>query len=98
MKTIEEVVKNNFLLALSSINFTDSFFRGLAGQFPYEVATYTIYETDEKKMQKKFNKILNDSDEPFLIILRKQNTELGEILFVPIANKKNNKMIDRKDR
>ena len=49
MYSLEEIRINNSIIAFCGLYFTGSLFRKLAGQVPYEVKTFTIYESDDKK-------------------------------------------------
>ncbi len=83
MNSLEEVRKKNFILGWLGINFTTPLFRKLTGQFPFDVKTFTIYGESEKQRNKKFKRILKNNKEGFLLILRDENAELEEVLFVP---------------
>jgi hypothetical protein len=85
---LKEVMDNNLLLAFAGANFTNSAFRRLAAQYPYEVAVYTIYSMDNKKKDKKFKKLLDQSDDPFVVIVRDENAHLEDVLFVPSKEKR----------
>lgn len=83
MKSLEDIRKNNIVMALMGLNFTRPVFRLLAGQTPYEVPSFTIYGTDEKKRQKKFKRILERNEDSFVVIVRGDKAELEDVLFVP---------------
>jgi uncharacterized protein YukJ len=75
--------KNNLLFAFLGANFTHPLFRKLTGQFPYDVPTYTIYDEDDKRIGKKIKKLIEKNDKSFIVILRGNDAELDDVLFVP---------------
>jgi hypothetical protein len=83
MKTLKETVFNNIMLSLIGINFTNPFFRRIAGQFPYEVPTLTISESDDKEREKLFKQICKEQKESFILVIRNNEADLENILFVP---------------
>lgn len=87
METIEEVRTNNMLISLLGINFINPVFRRIAGQLPYELPKLTISEADEKKKEMKFKKLCKEKKEPFLLIIRDEEANLEEVLFVPAREK-----------
>jgi len=83
MSGLEEIRKNNILMAAMGLNFVKPVFRLLAGQVPYDVPRYTIYGRDERRRQKKLRRILEKNDNSFVVIVRDDNAELEDILFIP---------------
>lgn len=83
MKSLEKIRKENIIMTFMGLNFTQPVFRLLAGQTPYEVPSFTIYGTDEKKKQKKFKRILEKNENSFVVIIRDDKAELEDVLFVP---------------
>lgn len=83
MDTLEKIRINNSIIAFCGINFIQPLFRKLAGQFPYDISTYTIYGSDEKKKQRKLKKIMTRDDDSFLLVVRGDKAELEEVVFIP---------------
>ena len=83
MKDLSEVVINNRILTFIGANFIDPLFRKLTGQFPQNVRTFTIYDQDEKKIERKIKSILKKTDEPIVFVIRDDKDSLEEVLFVP---------------
>jgi hypothetical protein len=83
MESLSEVARKNFILANLGADFTTPLFRQLSGQFPFEVNKYTIYGRTAKQRNKKFNKILEKDKESFVLIVRDDNANLEDVLFVP---------------
>jgi hypothetical protein len=88
MLRLKDVMDNNLLLAFAGANFTNSAFRRLTAQYPYEVTIYTIYNMDDKKKDRKFRRLLNQSEDPFIVIIRDENARLEDVLFVPSKEKR----------
>ena len=87
MKSLEELKKNNLLFAFLGANFVQPLFRKLTAQFPYAVPTFTIYDEDNKRIGKKIKKLMEKNDGSFIVILRDNDAELDEVLFVPVFAK-----------
>ncbi len=84
MITLAEHNRNNAMLALMGITFTNPFFRRMAGQYPYEVPVYTIYEDDDhKEASLKIAKLYRREQKSFCVIIRGKGAELEDILFLP---------------
>lgn len=83
MFTLNDVRKQNMLLAAAGINFGETFFRKLAAQHPQKVDKFTISTSDEGKREKKFKKLIQKNHNDFVLIFRNDQAELEEVLFVP---------------
>jgi len=84
MLSLKKVLEDNLIFAFAGANFTNPIFRELTGQLPYEIKIHTIHSKEEKKVEMKFRKLLDESDEPFIFIVRGKNARLKEVLFVPV--------------
>lgn len=87
--TLAEIRDNNMLISCLGINFVNPVFRLFSAQFPYNVESFTIYSIDDRKKEKSFKKLLDRNSNPFLLIVRGQDAELEEVLFVPSKEHRN---------
>lgn len=84
MPGLAELRRNNFLISLAGANFVSPLFRRLTAQCPENVTHFTIYGEDDKIREKKFRKLLKrNKNSCFILILRDDDAELQEVLYVP---------------
>jgi hypothetical protein len=88
MKSLKEVAEANFFLALAGVTFSNPAFRRLTGQLPYNVQVHTIFADDEAKIEKKFKRLITQSEDPFIFVVRDVTAHLKEVLFVPSKEKR----------
>lgn len=87
MKSLKEVRVNNLNFALAGSIFVNPVFRWVTAQYPYDVRVHTFYGHDLKKIEKKLKKLIDNQSEPFIFIIRDENAELEDVLFVPYEKK-----------
>ncbi len=84
MPTLTELKRNNWVIALAGANFISPLFRRLTAQSPEDVNYFTIYGQSDKAREKKFRKLLKkNKNNNFILILRDDDAELQEVLYVP---------------
>lgn len=84
MLSLRFVRENNLLLASAGVNFVNPKFRMLAGQFPYEIGeVHTIFFETEDKGERKFKRLLDQTKNAFLVIMRNEDARLADVVFVP---------------
>lgn len=86
MRSLAEHALNNATLALMGVTFVNSFFRRMAGQLPTEIPSYTVYLDDKSDARLEIAEILKDEPKSFVVVIRDQNAQLEEVIFVPNAD------------
>ena len=86
MRSLAEHMLNNATLALMGVTFINPFFRRMAGQLPFEIPTYTLYIDDDTNASLEIAQIQKDKRKSFVVVIRDQNAQLEDVVFVPNAD------------
>lgn len=85
MDVFRQAVLNNILAAFNGVVFSNPFLRKAFGQYPYDIQTLTF---TEKSFRKQLLKAINNRKEPFVAIIKDDDGDIQDILFVPITKEK----------
>jgi|GEM_PF-2064431 hypothetical protein len=91
--TFKDTMNNNLLLSCLGVTFVNPTFRVLTAQYPYEVTVFTLCHQDEKKKERSFKKLLDQNQQPFIVIVRGGNAQLEDVLFVPSKEQRDDKTV-----
>lgn len=84
MSLLLETSKNNLLLSLRGVTFTNPFIRKAFGQAPDSVDVVELYK---KNLGKQLKKIIHEKGEPFIVVVKNDEQSIEDVFLVPFEKR-----------
>lgn len=84
MSLLKDCSKNNLLVSLRGITFSNPYFRRAFGQFP---DTIDVVDLPKKNLAKRLKKMIWEKGEPFIVQVRNDEQCIEDIFLVPFEKK-----------